>query len=63
MEIPEKIDRNIQIYAGCYIITIVAGIQCIAWISGFNGSVFALTSLIIGGITGSIFGFSIRKKV
>jgi len=32
-------------------------LQCIAWAFNHNGTVFALTSAIIGGIT----GFSINK--
>jgi len=31
-------------------------LQCVAWASGHNGQVFALTSAVIGGITGFTFG-------
>lgn len=43
-------------------ISIVASLQVIAWYCGFNGAIFAFTSLIIGGIVGSILGFSVHKK-
>jgi len=36
---------------------IVAVMQGVSWICGHNGQVFALTSLIIGGVVGAIFGF------
>ena len=45
-----------------FIISVVAILQGAAWIVGFDGAVFAFTSLIIGGIAGSLFGFSISKK-
>ena len=38
-------------------------LQISAWIIGANGQVFAFTSLIIGGIAGSLFGFSLSSKV
>ncbi len=44
------------------VIVCITSIQICAFIFGFNGQVFAFTSLIIGGIVGSIFGFSITKK-
>lgn len=34
-------------------------LQCMAWASGHNGQVFALTSAVIGGIT----GFSVRDRL
>jgi len=36
--------------------------QWVAWYIGVNGQVFAFTSLIIGAIAGSLFGFSIHKS-
>lgn len=44
------------------VIVIVATLQGIAWGLGFNGQVFAFTSLIIGAITGSALGFTISSK-
>jgi len=45
---------------GMFVIGIVAALQVIAWIMGFNGSVFAFTSFIIGGITGSLLKNSLN---
>lgn len=39
------------------VIVIVAYLQSMAWLCGFNGSVFAFTSLIIGLSAGTILGF------
>jgi len=44
------------------VIGTVAVLQGIAWFCGFNGQVFAFTSLIIGSITGSVLGFSFGLK-
>jgi len=46
---------------GLGVIGIVAILQSLAWICGFNGQVFAFTSLVIGGISGTILGFSFGK--
>ena len=40
-----------------FVISIVAILQVVAWIMGFNGGVFAFTSLIIGLTAGVILGF------
>jgi len=48
--------------AGVCMVLTVAGLQTVAWILGKDGQVFALTSLVIGGITGAIFGFSLGLK-
>jgi len=48
--------------AGVCVIGVIAMLQCVAWYLGKDGQVFALTSLVIGGITGTIFGFSIGLK-
>jgi uncharacterized membrane protein YqgA involved in biofilm formation len=48
---------------GMFAIGIVAIIQGIAWICGQDGMVFALTSAVIGGVTGTILGFSVNKLV
>lgn len=37
-------------------ISAVTILQVVAWYCGFNGQVFALTSAVIGGITGFTFG-------
>ena len=44
---------------GVVVIAILAVMQGAAWYMGKDGAVFALTSLVIGGIAGSIFGFKI----
>ena len=46
---------------GGFVITVVAILQGAAWYIGFDGAVFAFTSLIIGGVVGSIFGFSLKS--
>lgn len=50
-----------KITAGVCIVGITATLQTVAWLLGKDGQVFALTSLVIGGIAGAIFGFSYRK--
>jgi hypothetical protein len=45
-----------------FIIYIVASLQVYAWSNGLNGTVFAFTSLIIGGVAGSLLGFSLKKS-
>jgi len=40
-----------------FIIAIVASLQMSAWYMGFNGAVFAFTSLIIGLSAGTVLGF------
>lgn len=40
-----------------FVISIVAILQVVAWIMGFNGAVFAFTSLIIGLASGAVLGF------
>jgi len=44
-----------------FAISCVTFLQVVAWTMGFNGAIFAFTSLIIGAIAGSILGFSITK--
>ena len=36
--------------------------QVAAWVCGFNGAVFALTSAVIGAVAGSLLGFELGKK-
>lgn len=40
-----------------YVIGVVAVLQGIAWMLGFNGVVFAFTSLVIGLSAGAVLGF------
>jgi len=40
-----------------FVIAIVAILQGIAWLVGYNGAVFAFTSLIIGLASGAVLGF------
>jgi len=40
-----------------FVISIVAILQGMAWLLGFNGAVFAFTSLVIGLSAGVILGF------
>ena len=47
---------------GMFAISIVAILQIVAWIMGFNGQVFAFTSLCIGAIAGSLLGFNFGKR-
>jgi len=47
---------------GMYAIGVVSVLQGVAWLCGHDGQVFALTSAVIGGVTGVILGFSIAKK-
>jgi len=47
---------------GLGICAIVGCLQGIAWSFGYDGKVFAFTSFVIGGITGSVFGLSLNKK-
>jgi uncharacterized membrane-anchored protein len=48
-----------KMHFACFVIAVVAILQGISWYLGKNGTVFALTSLVIGGIAGSIFGFKL----
>ena len=43
-------------------IVCVTALQVAAWVCGFNGQVFAFTSLIIGGVVGSILGFTFQRS-
>ena len=47
---------------GCVVVVVSAGLQSFAWYLGFNGQVFAFTSLIIGLTAGSLLGFSFHKS-
>lgn len=47
---------------GMFAIGVVAALQGVAWVMGEDGMVFALTSAVIGGVTGGILGFSIGKN-
>jgi len=45
---------------GIIAIGIIALLQLYAWYCGFDGYVFAFTSVIIGAICGAILGFTIN---
>jgi len=45
-----------------FLIVVVAAVQIVAWICGFDGQVFAFTSLVIGLTAGSILGFSFNAR-
>lgn len=47
---------------GMFTVSIVTIIQLVAWYLGYNGQVFAFTSLIIGLISGSLLGFTFNIK-
>lgn len=53
---------NEKLVFAMFVISVVSVLQGVAWYIGFNGTVFAFTSLIIGGVVGSIFGFSLSKS-
>jgi len=44
---------------GMFAIAIIASMQLYAWHSGFNGTIFAFTSLCIGGIIGAVYRIKI----
>lgn len=46
---------------GMYVIGIVATLQGIAWITGHNGAIFNFTSLVIGGVAGTLLGFTYNR--
>lgn len=46
-----------------FLIAVVAGLQGVAWYLGYNGQVFAFTSLIIGLTAGSVLGFTFGHPV
>jgi len=51
-----------RIIIGVVGISAVTILQCIAWCTGHNGTVFALTSAIIGGVCGYFFGWERNVK-
>lgn len=51
-----------KLYFAGFVIGVVAILQGVAWLTGRNGQVFAFTSLVIGGISGAIFGFTYSRK-
>lgn len=46
---------------GAIVILILALLQVIAWLEGYDGQVFTFTSMLITGIAAAIFGFSYAK--
>lgn len=55
-------EKTIKVIFAMFVISVVAAMQGVAWYIGFNGTVFAFTSLIIGTVAGTILGFSVTKK-
>jgi len=47
---------------GVLTILILAILQIIAWISGYNGQVFTFVSMLITGIAAAIFGIAYQKS-
>jgi hypothetical protein len=47
---------------GLCIIIVVSIVQVVAWTLKIDGGTFAFTSLVIGTIAGSLFGFKVAKK-
>ena len=47
---------------GGFVISIMTGLQIYAWHCGHDGAVFAITSSVIGLISGAILGFTYRKS-
>ncbi len=41
---------------------IVAVMQGVAWLCDYNGTVFAFTSMIIGGVVGTALGITLNFK-
>lgn len=54
-------EKDKLVFAG-FVIGVCAILQGIAWLTGRNGQVFAFTSLVIGGISGAVFGFTYSRK-
>lgn len=55
-------EKTIKVIFAMFVIGVVATMQGVAWYIGFNGTVFAFTSLIIGAVAGAVLGFSVTKK-
>lgn len=53
-------DKTIIGLTGIVAVTVL---QCAAWLGGFDGQVFALTSAVIGGVVGVTFGFRAREAL
>jgi hypothetical protein len=53
--------KSIKVKFGGFVIAVVAILQGVAWYCGKNGTVFAFTSFVIGGIAGAVFGFGVKK--
>jgi len=48
--------------AAVIIIVVVGAVQCVAFAMGYNGQVFAFTSLAIGALIGLATGIPIKYK-
>jgi hypothetical protein len=53
---------NVKYWFAAWVISIVAIMQCVSWILGLNGTTWAFSSLVIGGIVGTMLGIKISKK-
>ena len=49
--------------AGCYIVTVLVGLQAAAWYMGKNGTITALITGVIAAIAAYIFGYNRGGKV
>ena len=47
--------------AGILIIAVLATLESIAIVTGTNGAYFAPVIALIGGVTGALFGFSLKR--
>lgn len=54
-------EKTLKYVFAVFSVSIAASLQVAAWYFGHNGAVFAFVTLIIGGVIGSIFGFSVNK--
>jgi hypothetical protein len=54
-------EKTTRIIFAMFSIGVVASMQVIAWYFGFNGAVFAFTSLVIGLIIGKVLDIAIKK--
>ena len=59
----DKIDQDLPRNKFAIIVCVIVAImQIIAWVNGYDGQVFTFTSMTITGIAGAIIGFSYGKK-
>lgn len=53
---------NDKFIFGMFAIGAVTFLQIVAWLCGHNGQVFALTSAVIGGVSGVLLGIKIARN-